>query len=125
RAGGGGIGTTPRAALRGGMGVLSPEMSKRTTFEARYGAEPGPRRAPSPRGGEGGGEGASDSRYALAPSPGTLRVPTSPRGGEVEQAARPCISQPTRMTMQFGVQFFPSVGPDEKSAKDYFAESLA
>jgi alkanesulfonate monooxygenase SsuD/methylene tetrahydromethanopterin reductase-like flavin-dependent oxidoreductase (luciferase family) len=28
-------------------------------------------------------------------------------------------------TMQFGVQFFPAVGPDEKSARDYFAESLA
>lgn len=27
--------------------------------------------------------------------------------------------------MQFGVQFFPSVGPAQKSAKDYFAESLA
>jgi alkanesulfonate monooxygenase SsuD/methylene tetrahydromethanopterin reductase-like flavin-dependent oxidoreductase (luciferase family) len=27
--------------------------------------------------------------------------------------------------MQFGVQFFPSVGPGQKSAKDYFAESLA
>jgi alkanesulfonate monooxygenase SsuD/methylene tetrahydromethanopterin reductase-like flavin-dependent oxidoreductase (luciferase family) len=27
--------------------------------------------------------------------------------------------------MQFGVQFFPSVGPDEKSAAAYFAESLA
>jgi alkanesulfonate monooxygenase SsuD/methylene tetrahydromethanopterin reductase-like flavin-dependent oxidoreductase (luciferase family) len=27
--------------------------------------------------------------------------------------------------MQFGVQFFPIVGPDEKSARDYFAESLA
>src|SRR5215475_14828951 len=26
--------------------------------------------------------------------------------------------------MQFGVQFFPSVGPDEKSAAAYFAESL-
>src|SRR5215471_4579827 len=27
--------------------------------------------------------------------------------------------------MRFGVQFFPSVAPDQKSAKDYFAESLA
>ena len=27
--------------------------------------------------------------------------------------------------MQFGVQFFPSVGPAQKSARDYFAESLA
>src|SRR5215467_481189 len=27
--------------------------------------------------------------------------------------------------MQFGVQFFPSVGPDEKSAAAYFAEALA
>jgi len=27
--------------------------------------------------------------------------------------------------MRFGVQFFPSVGPTQKSAKDYFAESLA
>ena len=27
--------------------------------------------------------------------------------------------------MQFGVQFFPSVSPDEKNAADYFAESLA
>jgi alkanesulfonate monooxygenase SsuD/methylene tetrahydromethanopterin reductase-like flavin-dependent oxidoreductase (luciferase family) len=27
--------------------------------------------------------------------------------------------------MQFGVQFFPAVGPEEKSARDYFAESLA
>jgi alkanesulfonate monooxygenase SsuD/methylene tetrahydromethanopterin reductase-like flavin-dependent oxidoreductase (luciferase family) len=27
--------------------------------------------------------------------------------------------------MQFGVQFFPIVGPDEKSARDYFSESLA
>jgi alkanesulfonate monooxygenase SsuD/methylene tetrahydromethanopterin reductase-like flavin-dependent oxidoreductase (luciferase family) len=27
--------------------------------------------------------------------------------------------------MQFGVQFFPAVGPDEKSPRDYFAESLA
>ncbi len=27
--------------------------------------------------------------------------------------------------MQFGVQFFPIVGPDEKSARDYFRESLA
>jgi alkanesulfonate monooxygenase SsuD/methylene tetrahydromethanopterin reductase-like flavin-dependent oxidoreductase (luciferase family) len=27
--------------------------------------------------------------------------------------------------MQFGVQFFPIVGPDEKSAQDYFSESLA
>src|SRR6202171_5579076 len=27
--------------------------------------------------------------------------------------------------MQFGVQFFPSVSPDEKSAACYFAESLA
>ncbi|MBN9081624.1 MAG: monooxygenase [Rhizobiales bacterium 62-17] len=26
--------------------------------------------------------------------------------------------------MEFGLQFFPSVGPDEKSAGDYFAESL-
>ena len=26
--------------------------------------------------------------------------------------------------MQFGVQFFPIVGPDEKSAQDYFSESL-
>jgi alkanesulfonate monooxygenase SsuD/methylene tetrahydromethanopterin reductase-like flavin-dependent oxidoreductase (luciferase family) len=27
--------------------------------------------------------------------------------------------------MKFGVQFFPIVGPDEKSAQDYFSESLA
>jgi alkanesulfonate monooxygenase SsuD/methylene tetrahydromethanopterin reductase-like flavin-dependent oxidoreductase (luciferase family) len=27
--------------------------------------------------------------------------------------------------MRFGIQFFPAVGPDEKSAADYFAESLA
>ena len=27
--------------------------------------------------------------------------------------------------MRFGVQFFPSVAPDQKSAKEYFAESLA
>src|SRR5215475_9227294 len=27
--------------------------------------------------------------------------------------------------MQFGVQFFPSVGPAQKSAQDYFSESLA
>ena len=26
--------------------------------------------------------------------------------------------------MEFGLQFFPSIGPDEKSAQDYFAESL-
>ncbi|MDF2115461.1 LLM class flavin-dependent oxidoreductase [Roseiarcaceae bacterium H3SJ34-1] len=26
--------------------------------------------------------------------------------------------------MEFGLQFFPSIGPDEKSARDYFAESL-
>src|SRR5260221_3219797 len=27
-------------------------------------------------------------------------------------------------TMEFGVQFFPDVKPEEKSARDYFAESL-
>ena len=27
--------------------------------------------------------------------------------------------------MEFGVQFFPDVRPEEKSARDYFAESLA
>jgi len=27
--------------------------------------------------------------------------------------------------MQFGIQFFPAISPQEKSAKDYFAESLA
>src|SRR5262249_32271533 len=31
----------------------------------------------------------------------------------------------SRSLMQFGVQFFPSVGPAQKSADTYFAESLA
>src|SRR5262245_30445985 len=49
------------------------------------------RRAPSPLRGEGWGEGASDSRSTLAPSPDLLRFvrkSTSPRRGEVEQVAR-------------------------------------
>src|SRR5262244_1721439 len=50
------------------------------------------RPAPSPRRGEGWGEGASDSRSFRSPSPGSLRDPTSPRWGEGEQAARP-VSQ--------------------------------
>src|SRR6266446_2442476 len=43
--------------------------------------------APSPRRGEGWGEGA-DLSIDPAPSPGALRAPTSPLRGEVEQAAR-------------------------------------
>src|SRR5262245_8606641 len=46
------------------------------------------RPAPSPQRGEGWGEGASDCRKVRPPSPGSLRDPTSPRWGEVEQAAR-------------------------------------
>src|SRR5262245_30250900 len=52
---------------------------------------PRTRRAPSPQRGEGWGEGASDYRQALAPLPDLLRFArksTSPRRGEVEQAAR-------------------------------------
>ena len=28
------------------------------------------------------------------------------------------------MALEFGIQFFPCVGPDEKSAADYWGESL-
>src|SRR5215213_6129744 len=43
--------------------------------------------APSPRWGEGWGEGGRASRESRTPSPGSLRDPTSPRWGEVELAA--------------------------------------
>src|SRR5262249_57252734 len=53
---------------------------------------PGAGPAPSPGGGEGGGEGASESRQDRPPSPGAPRAPTSPRWGEVEQAALSCLN---------------------------------
>ena len=51
--------------------------------------KPRTRRAPSPRRGEGRGEGARIARSGktLSPSPGAPSAPTSPRWGEVERVA--------------------------------------
>ena len=49
------------------------------------------RPAPSPRRGEGWGEGVTTYRDIRSPSPGSLRSPTSPRWGEVEPGARAIV----------------------------------
>src|SRR5215475_8942276 len=54
------------------------------------------------RWGEGWGEGVSDFRLALAPSPGSLRDPTSPQWGEVARVAPPCAMPKSETSGQRG-----------------------
>src|SRR6266542_1370182 len=59
--------------------------------------------APSPRRGEGWGEGNRNDSDIVTPSPGALRTPTSPHRGEVKRASGASQGKAQAMEQAFGL----------------------